>query len=358
LTRKLTYAESGVDRDLRAESKKALLMLKKTFKCSRYGKVIEVPYGKLFPFHDRYLDLQVEGVGTKVLIAQIVDKYDTIGIDGIAMVVNDIIRSGADPLAIVDNIHAEVSDPSMVNEWIKGITKGAEESGCIVPGGEIGDVADLIKGQRMHKGFDLVCAAIGEVNKQRVISGRKIKPGDTIIGLKSSGIHSNGISLARKVLFKEWGGKYSADESPGGLNREVGYEVLEPTRIYVKPLLQVAEKVELKGAVHITGDAYLKFDRLQIFSPGIGFEFDNFKPIPVFELIRQTAAVLGHRITDEEMFRTFNMGWGFAIVVAEHERDEALDVLERTRMEPEQIGTVTASRGIKIFNNKRKIILR
>lgn len=333
-------------------------MLRRTFRFSRHGKVVEVPYGKLFPFHDRYLDLQVEGVGTKVLIAQIVDKYDTIGIDGIAMVVNDVIRSGAAPLAVVDNIHAQVSNPFLVSEWMKGIVKGAEESGCLVPGGEIGDVADLIKGQRMHKGFDLVCAAIGEVSRQKVISGRGIKLGDVIIGLRSSGIHSNGISLARKVLFKEWGGRYSSDDSPSGLGREVGHEVLEPTRIYVKPFLQVAEKLEVKGAVHITGDAYLKFNRLRAFSPRIGFEFRNFRPQPIFRLIQQTAASLGHRITDEEMFRTFNMGWGFAIVIDKHDGDEALDTLERSRTESDQIGTVTSTGGIKIFSNNKKIVLK
>lgn len=357
LTRKLTYADSGVDRELRAKSKGALGMLKSTYTYSKYGKLVELPYGRVFPFHDRYLDLQIEGVGTKVLVAQIMEKYDTIGIDAIAMVVNDVIRSGATPLAVADNIHAQVSDPFLVKEWMKGVVRGAEESECMIPAGEIGDVADLISGLRAHKGFDLVCAAIGEVTKERLVSGRRIKSGDSIIGMRSSGIHSNGVSLARKVLFKEWGGKYPANASPESLDREVGSEVLEPTRIYVKPFLRVAEKLEIKGAVHITGDAYLKFKSLRKFSPRIGFEFNNFKPQPIFRLIQQTAAKLSAAITDEEMFKTFNMGWGFAIIVDKSARDEALDILEQTGMGSEQIGNVNSSEKVKIVNEGKSIIL-
>jgi phosphoribosylformylglycinamidine cyclo-ligase len=303
------------------------------------------------------LDLVIEGVGTKVLVAQLAGKYDTVAIDGVAMAVNDVIRSGAKPIAVVDNIHVQVSDPTLVKEWMKGIVKGAEESGCIVPAGEIGDVADLIKGLYAGKGFDLVFASIGEVAKEKVISGRNIRPGDSIIGLKSSGIHSNGISLVRRVLFKEWGGKYEPNAIPDGLDREVVHEVLEPTRIYVKSFLGLAEKLDVKGAVHITGDAYLKFDRLTKFSPGIGFEFGNFKPQPIFDLIQETASKLGSSITDDEMFRTFNMGWGFAVIMEKTDASEALEILGKTGIESEQIGRVTSSRGIKILYKGKKIIL-
>src|SRR4030042_4703352 len=155
LPRKFTYAKAGVDREMRIESKKALQCLKETYKYSPYGEVIRLPYGNVFPMgKGRYLDLQIEGVGTKVLVAQLANKYDTIGIDGVAMVVNDIIRSGARPLAIADNIHAQVSDPDLVKEWMAGLVKGATEAGCIVPNGEIGDVPELIKGLVEGKGFD------------------------------------------------------------------------------------------------------------------------------------------------------------------------------------------------------------
>jgi len=140
------------------------------------------------------------------------------------------------------------------------------------------------------------------------------------------------------------------------LDREIVYEVLEPTKIYVRPLLRAAEELEVKAAVHITGDAYLKFDRLAKFSKGIGFEFNNFKPQPIFELIQKTAVELGGILTDEEMFKTFNMGWGFAIIVDKAERDKAIDVREKTGAQAEQIGHVTDSEGIKILYKGEKII--
>lgn len=357
MTRELTYSDAGVDRDLRATSKKALKTLRQTYRNSRYGKVVELPYGRIFPFRDYYMDLQIEGVGTKVLVAQLAGKYDTIGIDGIAMVVNDTIRSGATPLAIVDNIHAQVSGPFLAKEWMKGIVKGAAESGCIVPAGEIGDVADLIKGLYANKGFDMVFASIGEVVKERIITGREIAPGDSIIGFASSGLHSNGISLARKVLFKEWGGKFAADAIPDGFDREIAIEVLEPTRIYVRPFLRLAEQIQIKGAVHITGDAYLKFNKLAEFSPRIGFEFSNFKPPHIFDLVQQTAARLGRSITDIEMFKTFNMGWGFAVIVDKSGQDDALGILNEAGVESEQIGRVTGSKGVRILHKSKRIVL-
>jgi phosphoribosylformylglycinamidine cyclo-ligase len=359
MSRKITYADAGVNRELRAKSKKALKILKETYRFSRYGKVVQIPYGNIFPYGKNcYFDLVIEGVGTKVLVAQLAEKYDTIGIDGVAMAVNDVIRSGARPLAAVDNIHAQFSDSTLVREWMKGIVKGATEAECIVPGGEIGDVAGLVRGLAEGKGFDMVVAAIGEVLKENIISGRNIKPNDVIIGLRSSGVHSNGVSLARKILFKKWGGRYCAHDIPEGLDKEIVYEVLKPTKIYVKPLLKAAEQLKVKAAVHITGDAYLKFDRLANFSKGIGFEFNNFKPQPIFELIQKTASELGGTITDEEMFKTFNMGWGFAIIVDKTVGDKAASILERTGTPAEEIGHVNDSKGIKILYKDERIILK
>ena len=353
-----TYAEAGVDREARAKSKAALLALEKTHKLSRYGKVVQLPYGNIFPVGDRYLDFVIEGIGTKVLLAQLADKYDTIGIDGVAMAVNDVIRSGATPLAVVDNIHAQVSNPNLVKEWMKGIVKGVTEAGCLVPGGEIGDAADVIKGITEGKGFDMVFACVGELFEKEIIFGNDIKPGDLVIGLRSSGIHSNGISMARKVLFKEWGGKYEPYDVPDGFSREIIYEVLEPTRIYAKPLLNAAKEVEMKGAVHITGDAYLKFDRLMNFSKGTGFEFNNFKPQPIFGLIQKTAAEVRGAIKDEEMLKTFNMGWGFAVVVDKTDEDSITDSFEKSGVKAERIGKVTSSRKIIVLYKGEKIEFR
>jgi phosphoribosylformylglycinamidine cyclo-ligase len=357
LTQRFTYSDAGVDRQTRADSKKALQVLKKTYGCSRFGEVVQLPYGNIFPLEDYYLDLSIEGVGTKVLIAQLAGKYSTIGIDGVAMVVNDVIRSGARPLAIADNIHAQVSDPTLVKEWMKGVVKGAVEAECVVPGGEIGDVPDLIKGLAKGSGFDMVFASVGEVAREKIIYGKNVRPRDTILGLRSSGVHSNGISLARKILFRKWGGKFEPHTVPDGMNREIVEEVLKPTKIYVKPLLRLAEDLDLKAAVHVTGDAYLKFNRIAEFSHGIGFEFDNFSPQPIFTLIQETASQLGGSIADEEMFKTFNMGWGFAVIVDRVYADRAMDVLNRNGTEAEEIGRVTGSQGVRLHYKNKKIIL-
>ncbi len=357
MSREFTYAEAGVDRELRAKSKAALTALKQTYRFSRYGKVIKLPYGNIFPVGNRYFDFVIEGIGTKVLLAQLANKYDTIGIDGVAMAVNDVIRSGARPIAVVDNIHAQMSDPHLVSEWMKGIVKGATGAECFVPSGEIGDVAEIIRGTVEGKGFDMIFACIGELFKEDTVFGNNIEPGDVVIGLRSSGIHSNGISLARKVLFKQWDGKYELHDVPDGFERELIYEVLKPTRIYVKPVLNIAKNHEVKGLVHITGDAYLKFDRLMKFSKGIGFEFNNFKPQPLFQLIQETALEMGGVIRDEEMLKTFNMGWGFAVIADRADGDDLIDNFEKNAVETEQIGRVTDSRKIVALYKEKKIEL-
>lgn len=357
--KKLTYADTGVDRQLRAKSKTALKALSKTYRLSRYGSVVNLPYGNVFPIgRDTYLDLTIEGVGTKVLLAQLADRYDTIGIDGVAMAVNDVIRSGAKPLAIADNIHAHESDTALVKEWMRGIVRGAEEAECIVPSGEIGDVPQLIKGLVDGKGFDMVFASVGQVHRETLLYADNLEPGDVVIGLRSSGVHSNGISLARKVLFKQWGGKYEPFDVPDGLNRELILEALEPTRIYVKAVGNLVSRRLVKAAVHITGDAYLKFDKLSQFNHDVGFKFDNFKPQPIFSVIQESSEALGTRISDNEMFKTFNMGWGFAVVVANARKDEIVDSLERSGAQAEQIGRVTASSNIVIEHGNRKLSLK
>jgi len=357
VSKEFTYAEAGVDRELRAKSKEALKLLEETYRFSRYGKVIELPYGKIFPFAAGYLDFAIEGVGTKVLVAQLANKYDTIGIDAVALAVNDVIRSGARPLAIVDNIHAQVSDPQLVEEWMKGIVKGAAEAECVVPGGEIGDVAEIISGVANGKSFDMVIACIGELSRGEIVFGNNIEPGDVVIGLPSSGIHSNGVSLARKVLFKRWGGKYEPYDVPEGLDREVVYEVLEPMRIYVKLVMEVSREHQIKGLVHITGDAYQKFERLMMFSRGIGFQFSNFKPQPIFRLIQETASEVRGALTDEEMLKTFNMGWGFAVIVNKSDADSVIDSLEKSVCEAEQIGVATDTGKIVALYREKRIKL-
>src|SRR4030065_702032 len=152
-----TYTDAGVNREQRAESKKALKILEKTYKHMHYGHVMHLPYGNIFQLNENaYLDLVIEGVGKKVLLAQLADKYDTTGIDAVAMAVNDVIRSGATPLAMSDNIHAQASKPELVKQWLSGIAKGAAEAECPVTSGEIGDVAEILRGTEEGKGFDMI----------------------------------------------------------------------------------------------------------------------------------------------------------------------------------------------------------
>lgn len=358
MPKRYTYTDAGVNREQRAESKRSLKNLEETFEHSHCGAIMHLPYGNIFPqTRNTYLDLVIEGVGTKVLLAQLANQYDTIGIDAVAMAVNDVIRSGATPLAISDNIHAQASNPKLVKQWLEGIARGAIEANCPVTSGEIGDVAEIIKGITEGAGFDMIVAAIGQVAMENIITGRNIKPEDPIIGLRSSGLHSNGITLARKILFKQWGGKHDPYAKIDGLAKELIYETLEPTKIYVKSFLKTTEEAEVKAAVHITGDAYLKFNNLTRFSPGIGFNFNNFKPQPIFHVIQETAKQLGLTITDKEMFRTFNMGWGFALIIDNKDRDKAISTLEKTGAEAEQIGKVTDKSKIEIHNGKKKFAL-
>ena len=362
MAKNYTYTDAGVNRKQRVESKKALKNLHETYKYSRFNGVMHLPYGNIFPISENlFMDLEIEGVGTKVLLAQLAQKYDTIGIDAVAMVVNDVIRSGAKPLAIADNIHAQESNPQLVKEWLKGIIQGAAESECPVTNGETGDVAEIIKGLAENAGFDMVVASVGQVEKSEIITGENIRPGDPIIGLASSGLHSNGITMARKILFKHWGGKFLPNDKPAGLDREIVLEALEPTKIYVKPLLKLASEVKVKAAVHITGDAYMKFNNLANVSPGIGFEFNNFKPQPIFGLLQRTASELGFTITDEEMFKTFNMGWGFGIIVDKTETDKAMNTLEQdistNSIKAEIIGKVTDKQMVEIKYLNKKMVL-
>lgn len=366
----ITYANvGGVDGELRKKSKRALSLLKSTYNLSRRGNVVMLPYGKALTIGaGQVMILEIEGVGTKVLFSQLAAKMPlaalvgdctTIGIDGAAMVVNDYLRAaGVGPDAIADNVHAMQSDPIFVEQIMEGIVAGAFKSQCPVIGGEIGDVADIIKGIGVGMPFDLVCAASGVVHEEMLIHGDSIQPGDVVVGLRSSGLHSNGYSLVRKIVFKQWGGKYEPYDIPEGFDREIIYEALTPTEIYVEAVERIADGCCIKGLNHITGSGYLKFGNLMQTSPGIGFDFGNFSPQPIFEFVRKTARETRGNITDEEMFRTFNMGRGMGVVIDRRDSDTAIDMAEKTGMEAEVIGNVTDTGKIFITYQGRKFELK
>ncbi len=348
---KITYTDTGVDRGERAAAKERLADLRRTYIFSKLGEPLKLPYGMITPMgNGRYADIVIEGVGTKVLVAQLAEKYDTIGIDGIAMAYNDVKRSGADCAAFADNIDMQRSEPWLVGELLKGLVEGAMQARAPLISGETADVPALTKGIRKNKGFHVVVTAVGELYEEYIIRGNDLVPGDVVIGLRSSGMHSNGYSLGRRVLFKKWGGAYLPSDVADGLERSVVEEALEPTRIYAKQLGTVDTRL-VKALVHITGDAYLKFDKLQEVNPGIGFEFNNFDPHPIFGVIQGAARRLGKEIDDEEMFRTFNMGWGYAVVTGRQNANAVIDAMG----EGEPIGRVTNTGGI-VVRYRRKIL--
>jgi len=341
----ITYAKAGVNRKLREKAKRGLKSFELTYKFQKQGKIIKTAFNILYPISKNLYQTKVcDGVGTKVLLAQLANKHDIIGIDAVAMVVNDCIRCGAKPIAITDMIDVKKSEPKVLGEIQKGLILGAKEAGCPIVGGEIADVPELLNAT-----YHINCDCVGEVKKQKIITGEKIKPGDIVIGFRSSGIHSNGLTLVRKVLFKKWGGKFDTLEKPKGFKKSLIYECLEPTKIYVEPFLKVAEKFEILGAIHITGDAYLKFKKLM---RNFGFELINFKPQPIFNLIQRTGS-----ISDQEMFKTFNMGWGFAIVVKKEDINKILDLLEKLKVKAEVIGKVIKKKKIFINYQDKKLIL-
>ena len=261
------------------------------------------------------LGICTDGVGSKAIVAQMMGKYDTIGIDCVAMNVNDLLCVGAKPLSLVDYIAVEKADAAMLDGIAVGLAEGARQAGVSISGGEIAQLRDVVRG------FDLVGTAVGTVPLDRIVIGRDVRPGDRIIGLASNGIHSNGYSLARRVLFDQ--AKLSVDQIIPTFGHTLGEELLRPTFIYVPEILQVLDEVQsVKALIHITGDGLLNLPRVE--AP-VGFVLDRLPPPPpIFELIEERGGV-----ARAEMFEVYNMGIGFCVVVAEAEADATLAILAR-----------------------------
>jgi phosphoribosylformylglycinamidine cyclo-ligase len=337
----MDYSKAGVDRKERKKSKKHFSLFRETFSLSRHGKIIETPFNTLYPVGNGIYHVKTtDGVGTKVLLAQLAGKNDTIGIDAVASVANDCIRSGAEPVAMTNTIDIKKSDESLVKEIQKGLNIGAKEALCPMVGGELADIGEILSAE-----YHINCDCAGEVKKENIIRGN-IKDGQVIIGVRSSGLHTNGFTLARKILFKEWGGKFDAFQKVDGLDKELAFEALEPTKIYVKKILNAMKKFEIQAAVHITGDAYLKFGRL--LRPPLGIEFNNFKPQEIFNLVKREG-----KVSIKEMLSTFNMGWGFALVAEKNDSDDIISIVK----DSEVIGKVNTSSKITVVYGKEKIFL-
>jgi phosphoribosylformylglycinamidine cyclo-ligase len=278
---------------------------------------------------ERALAVATDGVGSKIKVAEAIGKYDTIGIDLVAMNVNDIICTGARPLSLVDYIAFERVDPGVAGEIGKGLMKGASQAGISISGGEIATLPDIIRG------VDLAGTAVGIVDIKEIITGEKIEPGDAVIGLESSGIHSNGLTLARKVLLKH----YSIDEGVFG-KKTVGEELLEPTKIYAQEVMELLETIEVRGLANITGGGLGNLQRITKY----GFSIEDLpEPQEVFQRIREL-----ENISDQEMYRTFNMGVGFCIVVTEEDVGRTIEICSKHGTKAWVIGRVVKNSGVQV----------
>jgi phosphoribosylformylglycinamidine cyclo-ligase len=282
--------------------------------------------------------LCTDGVGTKLIIAEQTGRFDTIGIDCVAMNVNDVICVGAEPLALVDYIAVEQADPAILEAIGRGLRAGAERAGVEIPGGELAELPEMIRGHPSPRGIDLVGACIGVVRLDRMVSGAAIEPGDVVIGLPASGIHSNGLTLARRALFERGG--YSLDDERDELGRSLADELLEPTEIYVEAVLDVlGSDLGVHGLAHISGGGVLNLLRL---NPDVGFAIDDPLPVPPIFTVIEGAGQLG----SEQMYEAFNMGTGFCCIVAAADEQPAEAVLRRHYGSARRIGEVTSETGV------------
>jgi phosphoribosylformylglycinamidine cyclo-ligase len=281
--------------------------------------------------------LSTDGVGTKILVAELMGKYDTVGIDCVAMNVNDVLCVGATPLAVLDYIAVEAPHTDLMAQLVQGLYRGAEIARVTIPGGEIAQVGEMVHGVRPGYGFDLVGSCVGTVPAARILTGRHTADGDIIVGLRSTGLHSNGYSLARRIFFNQL--KWTCDKEVSEFGRPLGEELLEPTRIYVREVLEMLDKkLKVKALAHITSTGFLNLARADT---SCSYVIDSLpEPHPIFRLMQQYGG-----ISTEEMFYTYNMGIGFCVIVAPDDVNAVRSTARAHGAESEVIGhTVNDSR--------------
>jgi phosphoribosylformylglycinamidine cyclo-ligase len=331
----MTYADSGVDIYQKEDAIKSLLSSIKTRR-KGIGKPMGGHYAGLIDFGEYALVLCTDGVGTKIKIAEAFNKWDTIGIDCIAMNVNDAICVGAEPLAFVDYLAVNNPDAGVTKEIGKGLNKGAELSNISIIGGETADLPEIING------LDLAGTCLAYVKKENIVMGERITPGDIIIGIASTGIHSNGYTLARKVVT-DAGFQYT-DTFPDGMypGKTIGEIMLAPTKIYVKEIIQLLSKIKVHGLAHITGSGLRNLPRL---NKKVTFVLtDPLTPPQIFSFLKKYG-----NIDDKELYHTFNMGMGFAVVVAEKDVQETMKILKKySDAEVKIVGKITKGSGVEV----------
>ena len=337
-SKQASYSKAGVNAVRAASALKDLTaLLRETFAFRKEIGRVMLPFGYFANVialgENLGLAISTDGVGTKVLVAQMLRKFDTIGIDCIAMNANDLLCVGAEPLALVDYVAVQLPNRRMFREIAQGLQEGARRARITIPGGEIAQLREIIRGVHQDDGLDLVGTCVGIVPLDRIIIGQRIEPKDVVLGLRSSGIHSNGLTLARDVVFRRK--RLRPDRHMPELGRTIGEELLEPTRIYVPEILEMLRAgLDLKALIHITGDGLLNLSRV---AAPAGFVIDFWpEPHPVFGLIQAMG-----RIRSEEMFRVFNMGIGFCLVLPDDPRqiDQAMAIAKRHGVESYRLGT-------------------
>jgi phosphoribosylformylglycinamidine cyclo-ligase len=340
--RTLSYKDAGVDIDAGERFVQLLKPLaRRTFTSGVKGEI--GGFAALFtPDLSAYkrpvLVSATDGVGTKLRVASLMRRYDTIGIDLVAMCVNDVVVTGAVPLFFLDYLATAHLDVEMGVEIIKGISQGCLEAGCALVGGETAEMPGLYH----EGGFEMAGFAVGVVDEARIIDGISIRPRDAIIGLASRGLHSNGYALARRVLLEEL--KLGLDAKVTGLTVPLGEELLRPTRIFVRTILSLLQSFHIKGMAHITGGG-IPGNIIRILPPGCKAVINKggWERPPIFQLIEENG-----RVPEGEMWRTFNNGIGMALVVDPSEAEGIAQEAEKLGDKASIIGEVVAGEGVEI----------
>lgn len=337
----ISYKDSGVDVE---RGYKAVQLMKEHVKSTytkgvlgdlgSFGGFFQMPEGMKQPV----LVAGTDGVGTKLKYAFVADKHDTIGIDAVAMCVNDIVCQGAKPLFFLDYFATGSLSPEKVATVVSGISEGCRQSGAALIGGETAEMP----GFYAEGEYDIAGFAVGVVDRDKIINGSNIKAGDVLVGIKSSGVHSNGYSLVRKLFGEDKATLERFDEELGARPIDV---LLTPTKIYVKSILELIKKVDVKGIAHITGGGFIE-NIPRIFPAGIGCEIDtkSYEVPAVFKVMQKRA-----EITDSQIYNTFNMGIGMVVCVDEKDVEATVKQLEATGEECVVLGKTVKGSGVKLL---------
>ncbi|MBI4213975.1 MAG: phosphoribosylformylglycinamidine cyclo-ligase [Chloroflexi bacterium] len=334
-----TYKAAGVSTDEAEQGlRRILARLRGTWPAAGAPGAVQLDFGYFANVIDLGgigLAISTDGVGSKVLIAQMLGKYDTIGIDCVAMNVNDVLCVGATPVSMVDYVAVDEAHPELLDDLSIGLAEGARQAGISIVGGEIAQMKDVITGAVPGQSFDLAGTAVGTVPLDRILVGQDLQPGDVVVGIESNGIHSNGMSLARRVFFEDSG--FAADTKLPELDRPLGQELLRPTHIYVSEVLELLRRaIPVKALAHITSDGLLNLARV---AGPVGFVIDQLPRTPeIFAAIQEYGDV-----PVEEMFQVYNMGVGFCVTVPEASADQTITVITGHGKRAFRLGHVIAN---------------